>query len=74
MILTIIVILAVIAADLATKYAAAINLAGKDAVTVIPRVVEFTYAENRGAAFSMLTERFLMLSDDVSIFSIRLTS
>ena len=65
MILTIIVILAVIAADLATKYAATLNLAGKDAVTVIPRVVEFAYAENRGAAFSMLTEHrwvFLVFS------------
>ena len=65
MILTIIVILAVIAADIATKYAAALNLAEGEAVTVIPGVVEFSYVENRGAAFGMLADHrwvFLVFS------------
>ena len=65
MVLTIIVILAAVAADIATKYIAAANLADSGAVTVIPHVVEFTYVENKGAAFGMLTEHrwvFLVLS------------
>ena len=65
MILSIVVIIAVIAADLATKYAAALNLTEGEAVTVIPRVVEFSYVENRGAAFGMLADHrwvFLLFS------------
>ena len=65
MILTIIVILAVIAADIATKYAAALNLAEGEAVTAIPHVAELSYVENRGAAFGMLADHrwvFLVFS------------
>lgn len=65
MILSIVVIIAVIAADLATKYAAALNLTEGEAVTVIPHVVEFSYVENRGAAFGMLADHrwvFLLFS------------
>ena len=65
MILSMIVILAVIAADIATKYAVALNLAGGEAVTVIPHVLDFEYVENRGAAFGMLADHrwvFLVFS------------
>ena len=65
MILSIIVILAVIAADVATKYAAALNLAEGEAVTAIPHVAELSYVENRGAAFGMLADHrwvFLVFS------------
>ena len=65
MILTIVVILTVIAADIATKYAVALNLPAGEALTVIPRVVDFEYVENRGAAFGMLADHrwvFLVFS------------
>ena len=56
MILTILVIAAVIAADVVTKIIVRANLAVDESVTVIPHVVEFTHKENSGAAFSMLTD------------------
>ena len=56
MILSVIVILAVIAADIATKYAVALNLAEGEAVDVLPGVVELTHTHNSGAAFSMLAD------------------
>ena len=64
MLLSILIILAVIAVDIATKYAVALNLAD-GSVTVIPGVVDFTYVENRGAAFGMLADHrwvFLVFS------------
>lgn len=65
MILSIVIIIAVIAADMATKYFAACNLAPDGVVTVIPGVVEFRYVENEGAAFGMLADHrwvFLVFS------------
>ena len=56
MILTILVIAAVIAADVVTKIIVRANLAVDESVTVIPHVVDFTHKENSGAAFSMLTD------------------
>lgn len=55
MILTFLIIAAVIAADAVTKVLAASYLT-EGAVTVIPGVLEFTYVENRGAAFGMLAD------------------
>ena len=54
MILPAIIIILGVAIDVATKYAAVAFLVPGEAVTVIPGVVEFTYLENRGAAFGML--------------------
>lgn len=53
MILTFLIIAASVALDAVTKALAASYLAD-GAITVIPGVVEFTYVENRGAAFGML--------------------
>lgn len=55
MILTFVIIAAVIALDAVTKTLAASCLAD-GAVTIIPGVLEFTYVENRGAAFGMLAD------------------
>ena len=56
MILTAVVFAVVLAADIVSKHLAAAYLAGKDAVTVIPGLIEFTYTENRGAARGMLED------------------
>lgn len=64
MITVLVIIIAVIAADAASKVLAA-SLLADGAVTVIPGVLEFTYVENRGAAFGMLADHrwvFLVLS------------
>lgn len=42
------------AIDQLTKYAAVLNLKDKAAIPLINGVLEFSYLENRGAAFSML--------------------
>ena len=71
MLLSIIVILAAVGADQLTKYLA-VNLLGGGSVTVIPKVLDFTYVENKGAAFGMLSDKrwiFLIIST-VMIFAI----
>ena len=40
--------------DQLTKYLAVINLKGKEAISIIPNILELQYLENRGAAFGML--------------------
>ena len=65
MILTIIIIAVVVAADLVTKRLAETLLSGNAPVTVIPGVVEFNYQRNSGAAFGMLSDNrwvFLVFS------------
>lgn len=54
-----------IAADQLTKILVLENLAGGPGVAVIQNVFHFTYVENRGAAFGMLSEHrwvFMVLS------------
>ncbi len=56
---------AVIAADQATKYAAAAFLRGIETFPLIKGVLHLTYVENRGAAFGMLSNSrwvFMILS------------
>ena len=71
MILTFVIIAAVIALDAVTKTLAASCLAD-GAVTLIPGVLEFTYVENRGAAFGMLADhRWVFLAaSSVAIIAI----
>lgn len=54
MILTVIIILASVLADQISKYFVLELLRDKGSVTVIPHVLDFTYVENRGAAFGIL--------------------
>ena len=64
MIITLIILALSVAADAATKALAASRLADGP-VTVIEGVLDFTYVENRGAAFGMLSEHrwvFLIFS------------
>ena len=46
-----------VAADQAAKSAAVRFLKGKDPLVLLPGVLEFSYVENRGAAFGMLQQR-----------------
>lgn len=43
-----------IALDQVTKYLAVLKLKGQEAFSIIPKVLELKYLENRGAAFGML--------------------
>lgn len=64
MILWILTIAAVIAADQLSKILV-LEYLRPDSVTVIPGVLDFTYVENRGAAFGMLADHrwvFILLS------------
>ncbi len=48
--------------DQLTKWLAVMYLRNKEAVTVIPRVLELSYEENTGAAFSILSgERWFLI-------------
>ncbi len=65
MILNILIIIFVIAADQLTKAWAVSSLTGIDTMPVIQDVLHFTYVENRGAAFGMLADQrwiFMVLS------------
>lgn len=46
-----------IGADQASKYLAAVRLAGTSGISVIDGVFQLFYLENRGAAFGMLSDR-----------------
>lgn len=51
-----------VGADQLTKWLAVTYLRNSDAVTVIPRVLDFSYTENTGAAFSILSgERWFLI-------------
>lgn len=65
MILNIIIIVLAIAVDQVSKYLSAAYLSGTDTLPVIENILHFTYVENRGAAFGMLSEHrwvFMLLS------------
>lgn len=64
MLLSLIIILLSVGIDQLTKYLASTYLYGSS-VTVIPHVLDFSYVENRGAAFGMLADNrwvFLIIS------------
>lgn len=51
-----------VGADQLTKWLAVTYLRNSDAVTAIPRVLDFSYTENTGAAFSILSgERWFLI-------------
>lgn len=52
---------ALVAADQITKYLAVVFLKGREAFEIIPRVLEFYYTTNTGAAFSSFAGRRLFL-------------
>lgn len=65
MVYTIIIIILSIAADQLTKHLAVTHLAGNGSYPFIENILHFTYVENRGAAFGMLSEHrwvFMILS------------
>lgn len=65
MILSVIIILAVVLLDQLTKYFSVLCLSGIPTFTVIENVLNFTYVENRGAAFGMLADNravFMIIS------------
>ena len=65
MIINILIIVLCIAADQLTKICAAANLKDISTLPIIENIFHFTYVENRGAAFGMLSEHrwvFMILS------------
>lgn len=65
MIINILIIVLCIAADQLTKICAAANLKDISTLPIIENIFHFTYVENRGAAFGMLTDHrwvFMILS------------
>ena len=54
LLIDVLAVILLIGLDQVTKYLAVINLKGKEAFSIIPRVLELKYLENRGAAFGML--------------------
>ncbi len=61
MLISILFVIAVIGVDQLTKYWAVTRLASKGTIPLIEDVFHLTYAENRGAAFSMLENSSLFL-------------
>jgi signal peptidase II len=57
-----VIILTVIAVDHLTKWMTIIYLKGEPPVTIIPGLLEFHYAENPGAAFSIMEDNPLLLT------------
>lgn len=53
---------ALVLIDQWTKFLVLRDLAGGKVVTPLPRILQFRYAENTGAAFSVLTGRTMFLS------------
>ena len=65
MIFSVIIILAVVVLDQATKYLSVTLLSDIETYPLIKDILHFTYVENRGAAFGMLSEHrwvFMVIS------------
>lgn len=62
--------LGLLACDMAVKYWASTTLIKAGTIPFIPKILSFTYAENRGAAFSILTGArwFFVISAAVFVF------
>ncbi len=69
MILWLICSVAIILADQITKYLAMTRLEGIE-ITFIPRVIDFVYVKNNGAAFNMLSGKIELLSVISVIFAV----
>ncbi len=66
-------IVCIVAFDRLTKYLTAVHLKGKEPFVLIPKVVQFRYAENTGMAFSMLSGArwvFIILTVAVCVFGL----
>lgn len=61
LILDLVFLLVLIAADQYTKYIAVLKLKNQPAFNIINGVLEFNYLENRGAAFGMLQNQKIFL-------------
>ena len=48
-----------LALDQLTKYLALTGLRGKEALVLVPKILELTYVENRGAAFGILQNKLI---------------
>lgn len=67
---SILIIVAIIAADQFSKYLAVTNLMNKASITVIERFLSFTYVENVGMAFGMLKNQRLFFIISTSIIAL----
>ncbi|MFV0528111.1 MAG: signal peptidase II [Lachnospiraceae bacterium] len=68
--ISIIAFLVLIGLDQFTKYLAVTNLKGRPAISVIKDVLEWSYLENRGAAFGILMDKQFLFVILTSIFCI----
>ena len=63
MIVFFLIVIGIVALDVATKYLACLFLKNGADITLINKVLYFSYTENRGAAFGMLkNQRWLFIS------------
>ena len=62
------IIIAIIALDQFTKYLAIIHVKNVVTIPIIENVLHLTYAENTGAAFSILSNKISLLTIITSIF------
>ena len=60
----------IIVLDRITKYLVVSNIALGESITVIPKLFDFTYVKNTGAAFSVLSNATWLLSIISVVFSI----
>ena len=65
LILDLVFLLVLIAADQYTKYIAVLKLKNQPAFNIINGVLEFNYLENRGAAFGMLQNQKIFFEIDL---------
>ena len=73
MILWSIIVLVIIALDQISKYWVVNNIGLTDSFTVIPKIIDFVYVKNTGAAFSFLSDKtygIILLSCVSVIFSV----
>ena len=57
MVLWSLIVVLIIAADQSSKYWVVNNIGLTDSFTVIPKVIDFVYVKNTGAAFSFLSDK-----------------
>ncbi len=69
--LSVIIAIITVVFDLVTKHFAVDRLIGNDSFVVIPKLLRFTYVENTGAAFGMLSDsRFVFMIMSVAIIAL----
>ncbi len=57
MVLWSLIVVLIIAVDQLTKYWVVNNIGMQDSISVIPKVIDFVYVKNTGAAFSFLSDK-----------------